>query len=498
MMDIAFMVDDLTTFVRFFFITLGSIYACCYILRTHISFLKRSPYIFLISLINGIIACFLNAVSSLLGLTVTIILIFMYMYVQIRRKAYVIFSATIISFGLGYATFIISCVFTTLFSMLFINNQNDYCILLLLIFSGILDLVFIFLLFRIKTFRKGMPFLYQSESSVGGVLLAFAILILVLVMNYFSIADSTIGLLWLLMFLLLGILLLSWWSSRVRRAYQEKLRMADLASLQEELRELKEECKRVREDNDSLARVIHKDNKMIPAMEIAVRNFVSTYSDQKDDRMRRDGDALTNQLEMLLTERQQVLSAYQKWVYTIPSTGIMILDAMLSLMEKRAQALKIKFHVRLGDDCSDITEHIATEDLAHLLSDLIENAIIAAKGSVNPSILIYLGKLGEHAAIEIADSGCDFPPMVYEDLGLQRHSTHLYEGGSGIGLMDVWKLKKKYRASLHIVEYAPQEGEFTKKITVMFDHKNHYIIETYRFDEIESVHLRGDMFVLQK
>lgn len=377
-------------------------------------------------------------------------------------------------------------------------NEDNVFLCILLVISGILDLVFIFLLFRIKTFRKGMPFLYQSESSVGGVLLAFAILILVLVMNYFSIADSTIGLLWLLMFLLLGILLLSWWSSRVRRAYQEKLRMADLASLQAELRELKEECKRVREDNDSLARVIHKDNKMIPAMEIAVRNFVSTYSDQKDDRMRRDGDALTNQLEMLLTERQQVLSAYQKWVYTIPSTGIMILDAMLSLMEKRAQALKIKFHVRLGDDCSDITEHIATEDLAHLLSDLIENAIIAAKGSVNPSILIYLGKLGEHAAIEIADSGCDFPPMVYEDLGLQRHSTHLYEGGSGIGLMDVWKLKKKYRASLHIVEYAPQEGEFTKKITVMFDHKNHYIIETYRFDEIESVHLRGDMFVLQK
>lgn len=498
MMDIAFTVDDFTTFIRFFFITLGSINACRYILRIRSLSKKQFLYSILLSFCNGFIGYVLNPISSLLGLIIAIFLIFLYMYIRIKRNLPIIFSATIISFGLNYMLFGLSCVITVLSSMVFFYGRNDLIILPFLIISGLLNLILIFLLFRIKTFRKGMPFLYQSESSVGGVLLAFAILILVLVMNYFSIADSTIGLLWLLMFLLLGILLLSWWSSRVRRAYQEKLRMADLASLQAELRELKEECKRVREDNDSLARVIHKDNKMIPAMEIAVRNFVSTYSDQKDDRMRRDGDALTNQLEMLLTERQQVLSAYQKWVYTIPSTGIMILDAMLSLMEKRAQALKIKFHVRLGDDCSDITEHIATEDLAHLLSDLIENAIIAAKGSVNPSILIYLGKLGEHAAIEIADSGCDFPPMVYEDLGLQRHSTHLYEGGSGIGLMDVWKLKKKYRASLHIVEYAPQEGEFTKKITVMFDHKNHYIIETYRFDEIESVHLRGDMFVLQK
>lgn len=497
MIDLNFTMDDLATFIRFFFITLGSIYICYHILRICSSFKKKIPYIILLSLINGIIGYFFDSISSLLGLSIIIGFIVLYMYVQIKRNLSVIFSATIISFGLSYAIFIISCVITILCSALFFYGENNLSILPLLAVSGILELVLISLLFRIKTFRKGMPFLYQSKSSVGGVLLAFAILILVLVMNYFSIGDSTVGLIWLLAFLLLGILLLSWWSSKVRRAYQEKLRMTELASLQAELRELKEECKRVREDNDSLARVIHKDNKMIPAMELAVRNFVTTYS-SRTDQMRQDGDALTNQLEMMLTEREQVLSAYQKWVYTLPPTGIVILDAMLSLMEKRAQALQIKFHVRLGEDVSDMTEHITTEDLAHLLSDLIENAIIATKGSSNPSILLYLGKLGEHAAIELADSGSDFSPMVYEDLGLQRHSTHLAEGGSGIGLMDIWKLKKKYRASLQIVEYAPQESEFTKKITVIFDHKNHYIIETYRFDEIESVHLRGDMFVLQK
>lgn len=497
MIDFSFTVDDLTIFVRFFFITLGSIYACLHILRIHSPFKKRVPYSIALSLTNGIIGYFFDSISSLLGLSIIIVFIILYMYMQIKRNLSVIFSATIISFGLSYAIFVISCFITVLCSAIFFYGENNLSMLPLLVISGILELALVFLLFRIKSFRKGMPFLYQSKSSVGGVLLAFAILTLVLVMNYFSIADSTVGLIWLLMFLLLGILLLSWWSSKVRRAYQEKLRMAELASLQAELRELKQECERVREDNDSLARVIHKDNKMIPAMELAVRNFVTAYSGQTD-RMRQDGDALTDQLERMLTEREQVLSAYQKWVYTLPPTGIVILDAMLSFMEKRAQALQIKFHVRLGEDISGITEHITTEDLAHLLSDLIENAIIATKSSSSPSIVLYLGKLGEHAAIELADSGSDFSPMVYEDLGLQRHSTHLAEGGSGIGLMDIWKLKKKYRASLHIVEYAPQESEFTKKITIMFDHKNHYIIETYRFDEIESVHLRGDMFVLQK
>lgn len=416
-----------------------------------------------------------------------------------RSQIYIVFSATIISFAISYVLYGFSDIIVVLFSALFIYGQKDYFFFPFIIICGVLEIILIWALFQIKYFRKGMPFLYQSESIFGGILLASVILFSIFIFDLFPISEPALGITWFLSILILGIFLLSWWNARVRRAYREKLRLAEIASLRAELDELKQECGKIREDNDALARVIHKDNKMIPAMELAVKNFVERQGSRAEmSLMEQEGNGLTQQLEHLLTEREEVLSTYKKWTYTLPSTGIVVIDAILSFMEKKALALHTKFHVRLGQGVAGIAETISTEDLAHLLSDLIENAIIAAKCSSDPSVLVYLGKLGEHFAIEIADNGADFAPSVYQDLGLRRHSTHLEEGGSGIGLMDIWKLKKKYKASLHITEYAPQEQDFTKKLTVMFDRKNHYIIETYRFDEVEEVHLRGDMYVLKK
>lgn len=507
MSEILGFLEELVPFFRFFFITLSSLYICHHLLWLSISSKRDIGIILLSSLINGILVYFLEKISFSLCLFTTVTVIFLCMLVIYKIERKILFSTTIISFAISYILFGFSNVSIVLISAIFIFGKTGLLIFPFIIICGILELFLIWLLFQIKYFRKGMPFLYQSESSFGGVLLSLAILISMLAFNIFPISEPALGFTWLFSFLLLGIFLLTWWNARVQRAYREKLRLAEIAALRAELDELKQECKKVREDNDALARVIHKDNKMIPAMELAVKNFVEQQTGQigtqpaaKDGvpQLRQEGDALTQQLEHLLTERQEILSSYKKWTYTLPVTGIVVVDAMLSYMEKKAQALNIGFHVRLGQDAAGMTAAISTEDLAHLLSDLIENALIAATAGSHPSVLVYLGKLGQKYAIEIADNGTDFAPTVYEDLGLQRHSTHLEDGGSEIGLMDIWKLKKKYRASLHIIEYAPQEQDFTKKITVMFDRKNHYIIETYRYDEVQEVHLRGDMFVLQK
>lgn len=507
MPEILLILEELIPFFRFFFITLGSVYICYHLLRLPKFSKKYTVNVLLFSLINGILVYYLDKISFFFCFLFTIAAVFLCIYINYKTEKKILFSTTIISFAMSYILFSFSNIPVVLIAAIFIYGETEFLLFPYIIICGALELVLIWLLFRIKYFRKGMPFLYQSESSFGGVLLSLAILISMLAFHLFPISEPALGFTWLFSFLILGIFLLTWWNARVRRAYREKLRLAEIASLRAELDELKQECGKIREDNDALARVIHKDNKMIPAMELAVKNFVEQQTRQigtqpvmKDGapQLRQEGNALTQQMEHLLTDREEVLSSYKKWTYTLPSTGILVVDAMLSFMEKKAHALQMKFHVRLGQGVADITEAIATEDLAHLLSDFIENAMIAAKSSSNPSVLVYLGKLGEHFAIEIADNGADFAPDVYQDLGLRRHSTHLDEGGSGIGLMDIWKLKKKYRASLHIIEYAPQEQEFTKKITIMLDRKNHYIIETYRFDEVEEAHLRGDMFVLQK
>lgn len=83
----------------------------------------------------------------------------------------------------------------------------------------------------------------------------------------------------------------------------------------------------------------------------------------------------------------------------------------------------------------------------------------------------------------------------FQDFGLKAHTTHAGNGGSGIGLMDIWKLKKKYRASLVITEYAPGTYSYTKQISLIFDAKKHYIIQTYRRRELGQIRFRDDLYI---
>ncbi len=157
----------------------------------------------------------------------------------------------------------------------------------------------------------------------------------------------------------------------------------------------------------------------------------------------------------------------------------------------------ISFEVKIHPEFADrTTDSIAEADLSHLLSDLLENAIIAIKNAESRQILVHLGILYGVPAVEVSDSGSEFSPAIYQDLGLQKHSTHLGHGGSGIGLMDIWQLKKKYAASLHIYEYAKDPAPFTKKISLVFDHKKHYLIRTYRPQELVKIQSRIDLCVL--
>ena len=167
-------------------------------------------------------------------------------------------------------------------------------------------------------------------------------------------------------------------------------------------------------------------------------------------------------------------------------------------MQQRALAQNINFSLHITGNIVKMTEDVISgEDLSHLLADLLENAMIAIGDNEVRSLSVCLCHDEDTSTLEISDSGNAFDVQLFEDFGQTRHTTHKDSGGSGIGLMDIWKIKKQYCASLHIIEYAPGTSTFTKKISLVFDQKNHYLIQTYRRNEIERVHMRNDMFVLQ-
>ena len=62
--------------------------------------------------------------------------------------------------------------------------------------------------------------------------------------------------------------------------------------------------------------------------------------------------------------------------------------------------------------------------------------------------------------------------------------------------MDIWKIKEKYQASLSILEIPPGKESITKKISLIFDHKNLFILQTFRADEVQPSLFRNDLVVM--
>ena len=404
--------------------------------------------------------------------------------------------ALIISESIHYIFLLLVALLMGLSVAPFFYGRYDLPYVTIQLSGGIIELLFLFLLFKIKRLRRGMPFLYQIGSSATGFILSCFILLIITIINFYDTIPTTQFVFLLIALFLIGLLLYCWWRFRITRDYREKLRQAELKALQNELKEKDNRIRELEENNDSLAKIIHKDNKLIPAMELAVCEYLEEEATDGDTRKK--GEQLASGLKSMAQERKGTLNSYRHDEHALPTTGVCVLDALFTYMQQRALAQNINFSLHITGDIVKITEDIISgEDLSHLLADLLENAMIAIGNNEVRSLSAYLCHNEDSCTIEISDSGNAFDVQLFEDFGQTRHTTHKDSGGSGIGLMDIWKIKKQYRASLHIIEYTPGTSIFTKKIALVFDRKNHYLIQTYRRNEIERVHMRSDMFVLQ-
>jgi sensor histidine kinase regulating citrate/malate metabolism len=109
---------------------------------------------------------------------------------------------------------------------------------------------------------------------------------------------------------------------------------------------------------------------------------------------------------------------------------------------------------------------------------LLENAIIATDSCEYKQIKISFGKDDGFFAITVQDSGIPFESETLKNLGKKPTSTHLHEGGSGIGYMTIFNIMNTYKASLIIREFAPNHNGFTKSVSFRFDGENAYTVHS--------------------
>ena len=401
------------------------------------------------------------------------------------------FIATTISFGLNYCLHALCSFISTIVISPFHYNRPSSPYILLALLTGGLQLLLTRCIFRYRRFHKGMPFIFST--SYINIATTICIIFLSFIMYQPSNRlDFNIHIFTLFIFIITPIILIHWWQAQITKSYKQALARRELESLRTELAEKDKLLVQLTRQNEELGRLIHHDNKRIPAMEHAVCEYLITDFKDSESALAK-GNTLLLEIKELSQNRRNSLAEIYANTCKHHDTGIPSLDTMLNYMEKRALQEHIQFSVNLSTDLTTFVPNVIdTNDLTHILSDLLENAIIAATHSKTPTVQLQFYLSEKHFVLEVADNGIPFETISLMNFGLTQLTTHADTGGSGIGLMDIWKIKEKYAASLHISEY-DKDSTYSKKITIIFDKKHRYSVSSYRKDELLQLSKRTDL-----
>lgn len=462
-------------------------------------FKKRSLIYFPFSLFIAFISYYLNLYVSPFNLIIVAFLsILLNLFIH-KKSINTTISFTIISISISYFSFtLISCISLPIFYLVFqFFGDEVYFDALSFSIICILQFVLLVLLFRIKRLKKGMPFLKEKTTSDFGVFIAVVLLIIA---SLFYIKYDTNIIFTILIFLIIlcGLILMFWWRNRIKNTYLKKVQARNIESLEQALKEQKKEIDLLHHYNDELSKIIHKDNKLIPSMELLIKNLIISIRESIEEEQKSQIDEVLKKLEKICKDRSNLITNYESQNIDLRPTGIIAIDAILTYMKCKAEKSNVNFSFDCCNNFPEIIKNTIDEnEFNTMLADLIENALIAIsyQESQSKNIRVCFEYSDGCFCLNVFDSGIPFQPKTLLEMGQKRSTTHANAGGSGIGLITLFETIKKYNASFFIEEYTENES-FTKKVSVCFDGLYEYRIKTTRAEAIAVCAERNDLIVL--
>lgn len=450
--------SNLPSTIKAFFIILSSIYTfgkCLNIQFTH----KKYCLVLLFSFLTTPIMYYVQITIPLYTIFSMTFLVVPFCALFFRQSFSKTLCVTLLSIGSNYAIFalLVVIMIPIISFLVFINTPSLFTETISLFLIGILQNVLLLLLFRTKRLHTGIPEIINAFEGNTGI---FTGTLVILISSCFylneNIRNPAFHFLLISFILALGIIIWLWWKKSIHTDYifQSHTRRIDM--LEDTLREKEAEL-------DRLSKIIHKDNKLLAALEHSTRELLSAAPSDTAER-------LLQELNRFSEERRDTLSAYEAKQLPFPETSFFSIDTMLRYLQQRAQKYAIDFQVHFDENISSITDVITEQDLCTLIADLGENAIIATKSAEIKNILLSIEKKdSKKYTLNFFDSGEPFPEEVLAHLGKKRYTTHAATGGSGIGLMTTSELAQKYQAEFHIssTELSPP---YTKCISLTFPH----------------------------
>lgn len=398
---------------------------------------------------------------------------------------------SVLASGLSYFTFMLAAIVSMPLGLIHVALRQGEAPNLLASFfiTGVIQCLLSTIPFQFSRLKNGMPFLRQYGASDIGVMISISLLSVTLFFNLNN-SDYIYVLVPFFTIILCGMALFLWWKRRLTAQYRERLKAEEREKLEEKISEQQAQIEALTQHNDELASIIHKDNKLIPAMELAVKEMLESEPSPDGEEK---AAGLLEQLTILSDSRTGALKSYESAHRSLPKTGILSTDGVIRYLLERANSSGASFECSITGSVKFLTDQVIGEaDFNTLLADLGENALIAMESQELKHLLLRISILDSHYQIDFLDSGAPFSPKVLYNLGLEKTTTHA--GGSGIGLMNTWALLKKYNASFELDETIPG-SIYTKCVSICFDGKGQYRIKTSR-QELKAGCTRTDILFL--
>jgi len=458
--------------------------------------LRSKPYIpvyFIFSLILSCLIAIMNPDSSYIYVICISLSYIFIITLYTKTKVRLSITTGIISYGISNIIFVISTILGSIFVVILGYEGKSGHLLLMLSITFFHSLLAI-LLFRIKRLQKGMPFL--TEPAINNIGIIIAVLALACIFILAGNDASFIYIIPIAIVIICAVLIFIWWNKRLTRTYLNRKRDAELTKLHQTLEEKNKYIEQLKQQNVILGKLIHKDNKLIPATELAVTDLLVNYRDKDPDEVEAIVEHILSDLKMKSADRREILDSLDMELKQLPRTGLTPVDLLFSQLTAKAAKAHVLIDLTILANIKYLVQNIITEaDLITLLAELIENAIISAAQNEVRKVLITLELADSFYVINVFDSGDRFAAEVLNNIGIKSITTREDHGGSKLGLVKISELVKKYEASLIIDELLSSNNIFTKKISVRFDRKSEYILRSNRTDISELFSVRPDIIL---
>ncbi len=469
----------LKSVIRYFFTMICSVY--CY--RKLLNIKKYTLVEICIvpfSIITAFFIAFINI--NIPFLTVIFLAFFtnIIYYFVYKKELILSLITTTLSVSISHFLFGISIfILIPITSILYIKISNKFILsILTIVLVGICQNFIMYLIFKIKRFKHGIPDIkYKSDTAIY-----LSVLLLLSASFSYQYKDMlTITTAIFFLAILFGLTIFLWWRKRLSDKYINKVYERNIRILEDTLSTQKTEI-------ENLSKIIHKDNKVLSALRLAVNEQYSNNGENSAELQN-----LLNEITHLEDERKECLTNYEQTTKILAKTGVFSTDMIINYLLKRANKESIIFDVSItGDILYMVSDAIDTYDLNTMLADLGENAIIATSHSAVKNVLLIIGYRENTAFFDIYDSGSEFDAGVIANIGKRRHTTHKDTGGSGIGLMTTYELINKYHATFEIEELYNNKL-FTKRVSVLFDNNSRIAIYSNRPEIIAACKSRSDI-----